>query len=86
MRARSAQLAGVSAVARRASSSSGIDASAPRSPLGDYGPFVEVAAILLRDWLEDLIEDELEFTEEFESSIRQSEAEMTKGRPRTRQS
>lgn len=41
----------------------------------------------VRDWLEDLIEDELEFTEEFESSIRQSEGEVRKGlRPRTRQS
>ena len=40
----------------------------------------------VRDWLDDLIEDDLEFTPEFESAIQQSEREMAKGlRPRTRQ-
>ena len=40
----------------------------------------------VRNWLDDLIEDELEFTTEFESAIRQSERELAKGlRPRTRQ-
>ena len=40
----------------------------------------------VRDWLDDLIEADLEFTPEFESSIQQSEREMAKGlRPRTRQ-
>jgi hypothetical protein len=40
----------------------------------------------VRDWLDDLIEDELEFAPEFESAIGKSEAEMAKGlRPRTRQ-
>ena len=40
----------------------------------------------VREWLDDQIEDDLEFTPEFESAIRQSEAEMAKGlRPRTRQ-
>ena len=40
----------------------------------------------VRDWLDDLIEDDLEFTPEFESAIQKSEAEMAKGlHPRTRQ-
>lgn len=40
----------------------------------------------VRDWLDDLIEDDLEFTPEFESAIQQSEGEMAAGlRPRTRQ-
>ena len=40
----------------------------------------------VRDWLAKMIEDDLEFTPEFESSIQQSEHEMAKGlRPRTRQ-
>jgi len=40
----------------------------------------------VRDPLDDLIEDDLEFVSEFESSIQQSEQEMEKGlRPRTRQ-
>ena len=40
----------------------------------------------VRDWLDDMIEDDLEFTPEFESTIQQSEREMDKGlRPRTRQ-
>lgn len=40
----------------------------------------------VRDWLDDIIEDDLEFTPEFESAIQQSEREMAKGlRPRTRQ-
>ena len=39
----------------------------------------------VRDWLDDMIEDDLEFTPEFESSIQQSEREMAQGlRPRTR--
>ena len=40
----------------------------------------------VREWLDDLIEDDLEFTPEFESAIHQSERELAKGlRPRTRQ-
>jgi hypothetical protein len=40
----------------------------------------------IRDRLDDLIEDELEFTPEFETSIRESERDMAKGaRPRVRQ-
>jgi hypothetical protein len=40
----------------------------------------------VRDWLDNLIEDDLEFTPEFEASIQQSEREMGQGqRPRTRQ-
>lgn len=40
----------------------------------------------VRDWLDDLIEDDLEFTPEFESAIQQSEHEKAKGQsPRTRQ-
>jgi hypothetical protein len=39
----------------------------------------------VRDFLDDLVEDELEFTPEFESQIRQSEAEMKEElRPRVR--
>ena len=39
----------------------------------------------VRDFLDDLVEDGLEFTPEFEARIRQSEAEMKKGiRPRVR--
>lgn len=40
----------------------------------------------VRDWLDDLIEDEPEFTPEFESAIQPSERELAKDiRPRTRQ-
>ena len=40
----------------------------------------------VRDWLDDMIEDNLAFTPEFEASIKQSECEMAKDiRPRTRQ-
>ena len=39
----------------------------------------------IRDFLDDLVEDELEFTEEFEAKIRKSELEFENGmRPRTR--
>jgi hypothetical protein len=31
----------------------------------------------VREWLDDIIEDELEFTPEFEHSIRQAERDMT---------
>jgi hypothetical protein len=34
----------------------------------------------IREWLDDLIEDELEFTPEFEQLIRQSERDMTDGK------
>ncbi len=34
----------------------------------------------VREWLDDIIEDELEFTPEFERSIQQSEREMSEGR------
>ena len=39
----------------------------------------------VREWLDTILEDELEFTSEFEASVRQSEAEISKGdRPRVR--
>ena len=34
----------------------------------------------IREWLDDLIEDELEFTPEFESSIEHSERDMVAGK------
>jgi hypothetical protein len=34
----------------------------------------------IREWLDDFIEDELEFTAEFENSIQQSERDMTAGK------
>ena len=34
----------------------------------------------IREWLDELIEDELEFTSEFERSIRQAEHDMTEGK------
>jgi hypothetical protein len=40
----------------------------------------------VRAWLDDIIEDDLEFTPDFESAIQRSEREMQEGkRPRTRQ-
>ena len=33
----------------------------------------------IRDWLDDLLEDQLQFTDEFEAEIQQSEREMTAG-------
>jgi hypothetical protein len=40
----------------------------------------------VRDWLEDFVEDQMEFTPEFETAIKQSEREMKSGaRPRIRQ-
>jgi hypothetical protein len=40
----------------------------------------------IRSWLDDLIEDDMEFTPEFESAIQKSEREMAGGiRPRLRQ-
>lgn len=39
----------------------------------------------VRDWMDDLLEDDLSFTSEFESQIQQSEREMQAGlRPRVR--
>ncbi|HEX3988354.1 MAG TPA: hypothetical protein VHZ30_02915 [Verrucomicrobiae bacterium] len=39
----------------------------------------------VRDWLEDFVEDQMKFTPEFESGIRQSEVEMKSSqRPRVR--
>ena len=39
----------------------------------------------IRNFLDDLVEDELEFTDEFERQIRESEVEMKAGvRPRVR--
>jgi len=39
----------------------------------------------VRDWLDDFVEDRLEFTEDFESAIQESEREMAAGlRPRVR--
>lgn len=34
----------------------------------------------IRAWLDDIIEDELEFTPEFESAIRESERDMAEGK------
>ena len=34
----------------------------------------------IREWLDDIIEDELEFTPEFENSIQQSERDMAAGK------
>ena len=40
----------------------------------------------IREWLENVLEDELEFTDEFRAQIEQSEKEMQNGlRPRVRQ-
>jgi len=40
----------------------------------------------IRDWLDNFVEDSLEFTPEFEAAISQSEREMAAGRrPRIRQ-
>ena len=39
----------------------------------------------VRDWLDDFVEDRLEFWEEFEAAIQESEREMAAGlRPRVR--
>jgi hypothetical protein len=39
----------------------------------------------VRDWLDDFVEDRLEFREDFEAAIRESEREMEAGlRPRVR--
>jgi hypothetical protein len=39
----------------------------------------------VRDWLEDFVEDRLEFTPEFEAAIKESEREMSADlRPRVR--
>jgi len=39
----------------------------------------------VREWLDNFVEDSLEFTPEFESSIRESEREMSAGlKPRVR--
>lgn len=41
----------------------------------------------IRDWLDDVLEDQLQFTQDFEAQIQQSEQEMKAGaRPRTRPS
>ena len=34
----------------------------------------------IREWLDDMIEDELEFTPEFERSIQQAERDMAEGK------
>jgi hypothetical protein len=34
----------------------------------------------IREWLDDMIEDELEFTPEFERSVQQAERDMTDGK------
>ena len=40
----------------------------------------------IRSWLDDVLEDELDFTPEFAAAIQESEREMTNGlRPRFRQ-
>jgi hypothetical protein len=41
----------------------------------------------VRDWLDDFVEDRLEFREDFEAAIQESEREMAAGlRPRVRKS
>ena len=41
----------------------------------------------VREWLENFVEDRMEFSPEFEATIRQSEQEMKSGiRPRVRKS
>jgi len=40
----------------------------------------------LRDWLENILEDELEFTEEFEAKIERGEQDLREGRVRVRNS
>ena len=35
----------------------------------------------VRDWLDDLLEDELEFTEEFVAQVEQSERDRAAGQP-----
>jgi hypothetical protein len=35
----------------------------------------------VRDWLDDLVEDECEFTSDFEAQIQASERDMAAGRP-----
>ena len=39
----------------------------------------------LRDWLENLLEDGLEFTEEFKAKIERGERDILEGRVRVRQ-
>ncbi len=38
----------------------------------------------LRDWLDNLLEDELEFTDEFKAKIEQGERDLREGRVRIR--
>ena len=38
----------------------------------------------LRDWLENLLEDELEFTDEFKAKIERGEKDLREGRVRIR--
>jgi hypothetical protein len=41
----------------------------------------------IRDWLDNMLEDQLQFTDDFEGQIQQSEREMAAGiRPRVRHS
>lgn len=34
----------------------------------------------IRDWIDDVLEDQLQFTDEFEATVKQSEADMAEGR------
>ena len=36
----------------------------------------------IREWLDDIIEDELQFTPDFEHAIQQAEGDMAAGKPR----
>jgi hypothetical protein len=38
----------------------------------------------LRDWLENLLEDQLEFTDEFKATIERGEKDLREGRTRVR--
>ncbi|HEY9172608.1 MAG TPA: hypothetical protein VI136_10025 [Verrucomicrobiae bacterium] len=52
----------------------------------ELGGLTQAELRQVRECLDDLIEDELEFAPEFESAIQQSEREMQQNlRPRTRQ-
>ena len=52
----------------------------------DLGKLSPAELRQVRDWLDDFVEDRMEFTAEFESDIRDSEREMGSGvQPRVRQ-
>ena len=73
-----------------------VESTSNRGKLSDVSKVQEIEAELeklspselgqVRDWLEDFLEDQLQFTDQFEAQIRQSEQETASGmRPRVRQ-